>query len=178
MAEHLLFHGGAATRSNPGYAMFPSPAFDVDELSVSAAHKLPCLFSVTRVFDFKDEAALTHYIKNVSNLAALDNVEAVIVPRQTLLTGVWWKVERPLAGFSFSIDIRDDTTVVVASVDGSVVDSDFVPLDTPIYFKQNDVIRVNILTAPAPIPDNPLGAWGDLRFKVSPVLQEFERGQY
>lgn len=97
MAIHSLYVGGPAT-GNFSRAMFPTATFsatDAGTIAVRpAAHQGPNGFSLARVLDFKQEGALRNWYASVT-LAQGDDLDLMLIPQDTFLTGIFVEVETP-----------------------------------------------------------------------------------
>ncbi|NML34517.1 hypothetical protein [Paraburkholderia antibiotica] len=170
MTYHALHHGGNIVR-NPNQEMYPAAIPAATDHIQQAAHKSPCVFSNTRLFDFsqKDgrrQAGLQQYLERVNAqgtpIQAGDVIGACVVPAFSLLLGFSWRVENPADGVGFMAATHfagTDLGYFMANAE----DSDCKLLDQPVWLKDNEIIDLTIAAWPAKTPD-------DLRFWVSPII--------
>lgn len=181
MAIHELYLGGGRT-TNTNSAMFPAPTFTQDGTVRPTSHKGNVMFSLSRTFDFRDDRALVHYVKN-NTLTAGDYLGAVLIPDKTLLVGVYIEVERAVTGVTLLARLRDDASTLIATFDGGTVASGYygaggaaLASGTPgnmvgVYLNDADILDIELDALP-------VDGVQDLRFTVSPVVIDFKRGQW
>lgn len=94
--NHELYIGGPPTR-NYSRSMFPAPPFNAADGAFKAvkvaAHKSPTGFALTRVMDTVDHA-VAEYLRN-NTVAQGDNVGAVLMPQNVVVTGIYYEVVTP-----------------------------------------------------------------------------------
>lgn len=214
MAIHNLFFGGAPTHRNHGYAMFPQYEVGPDDTMHPDNRGAPCLFSLNRRLIWEDccsrcgcgvgsgcacgsgsrldggSSALKHYLEE-NPVAVGDVINAVILPKETMLQYVWWKVEKAITPFTFDIVVRGNAAslggttavpvpvVIAAGLSGSVLDSGMIDVTAlnggPLWLDQNDMLQVIIRSLP-PLVDtsdcSPCSSGGiaGSSIIVSPVL--------
>ena len=138
MATHNLFRGGLRT-NNPGLTMLPATDVGVNDTFDVAAHKTPALFGLSwglapgyhyghrpgrNAFDSQRE-----YFKGLSApLAVGDVINAIILPRMSLLRTVWFINHSDIDGLEFTVRVRGNGLTPAAPLTlGSVDLDDLVP---------------------------------------------------
>lgn len=212
MAIHDIFLGGQRTPRGGFYEMLPSVEPLPNGAMTPATHKDGGNYSVTRHLFWKDEdnmprtgasegsRALCDYLQR-NEIAAGDVLNLVIIPRHTSLLKVWWMVHKPLAGFTFDLQVRGNAQSLggtlaapvpiplVTGVDASMAASDAEGCNLPsgligidptvqgdpnaegIYFDQNDMLQM-VITG---LPDEGIGC---SELMISPVFETYCRGAY
>lgn len=182
MAVYELYQGGAR-QQNADWAIFPAATFSASNVAAQApANKTPVIFGAERTIDFTNDVAL-NYFYNVTLAGAGpvtgDHVGAVVIPSQSLLLGVWWKVNNPVTGSAFNLGIRVlGSTLFASPQSAAAVASGFTPYSaagTPAfpgteYFATPDILDVQFTTVPA-------GGLLALSLTVTPVYLNFQVGQ-
>jgi hypothetical protein len=209
MAVHNLFMGGQKANScTIGSNMFPSMEMGQCEPWAADYRKSNVEFSLTREFNWgcapaggctdcgqeRGSQALKQYL-NENTIAVGDIINAVGIPMLGIVTGVWWVIKAPAAGFTFDIQIRGavgtsvPAPVVIGTVDGGPaaplagscsIPSGYFHLTTPLYFDHNDMLQLVITGLPA-APAGGCGSCGQngiglTDFIVAPQYREFCRG--
>ncbi|KVD35428.1 hypothetical protein WK59_03805 [Burkholderia ubonensis] len=170
MTYHALHHGGNVVR-NPNQEMYPAAPLPATDHLQQAAHKTPCVFSNTRLFDFslrdtRRQAGLQQYLEriNAANtpLQSGDTIGACAIPAGSLLLGYAWGVENAAAGVAFTIKTHF-AGATIDSFSAASIDSHCELLAAPVWMKDNEIIDLLITSWPAEVPK-------DLRFWVTPLL--------
>lgn len=170
MTYHALHHGGNIVR-NPNQEMYPAAPLPSSDHLKQAAHKTPCVFSNTRLFDFSQrdqrrQAGLQQYLERINAagtpLQAGDTIGASAIPAGSLLYGYAWAVESAAVGVSFAMKTHFGG-LSLATINAATVDSDCALLSKPVWQKGNEVIDLQLTAWPADMPS-------DLRFWVTPIL--------
>lgn len=210
MAEHNIFLGGLSTR-NWFYQGLPSTEQTPNGAMTGTTHKHQGRFSLNRHLIWKDSDCgpatgckpvgslfLADYIAN-HEIKVGDILNIMMLPKQTSLLGVWWKVTTPLEGFTFSLRARGNANslggalaapaprTIATALDGAAapvedghVPSGLIgidpamqgdPLAPGIYFDQNDMLQLVVDTLP------PEGiACSDLT--ISAVMESYCEGSF
>lgn len=210
MAEHNIFLGGLSTR-NWFYQGLPSTEQFPNGAMTGTTHKHQGRFSLNRHLAWKDTDCgprtgykpvgslfLADYLA-ANEIAVGDVLNVMILPKQTSLLGVWWKVTTPLDGFTFDLQVRGNAnslggTLAVpapitleAGLDGAVapielghIPSGLIGIDPAaqgdpnapgMYFDQNDMLQMVIASLP------PEGiACSDLT--ISAVMESYCEGDF
>lgn len=210
MAEHNIFLGGLSTR-NWFYQGLPSTEQTPNGAMTGTTHKHQGRFSLNRHLIWKDSDCgpatgckpvgslfLADYIAN-HEIEVGDVLNIMMLPKQTSLLGVWWKVTAGLAGFTFDLRVRGNANslggtlaapapiALASGLDGAVepievghVPSGLIgvdpaaqgdPLAPGIYFDQNDMLQLVVVSLP------PEGiACSDLT--ISAVMESYCEGDF
>lgn len=104
MATLELYIGGPPTK-NYSQAMFPAVPFDqtiapFNKIGV-AAHKGPIGYADTRLLDFGVDQALGEFVRN-NTIAQGDKLGVVLIPKNLLFMGFYYKVENPVVGLTMT----------------------------------------------------------------------------
>lgn len=187
MAEHNIFLGGLSTR-NWFYQGLPSAEQSPNGAMTGTTHKHNGRFSLNRHLIWKDTDCgpstgckpvgslfLADYLAN-NEIKVGDTLNIMMLPKQTSLLGIWWKVTTPLAGFTFDIKVRGNANslggtlaapvpltldtafdAAVEAVEDGHIPSGLIgidpalqgdPLAPGIYFDQNDMLQLVVKTLP------------------------------
>jgi hypothetical protein len=191
MATHPLFLGGARTQAVYPPSMFPARDVNPDDSMATDNTRGDILFSNTRRLIWKESFsvqscnyigsdALSQYYA-CNTIATGDIIQTHILPRWSSLERVWVNVEEAVAGFTFQLRVRGNsasnggTTAVPVPItvgpviDGGVVGSQLILLDDPIYFDQNDMLEMVLVSVPATGIECS-------NISISPVVMEYCRG--
>jgi hypothetical protein len=201
MAVHKLFLGGMGNATfTLGQNMFPSVDLPPFREVGPAYEKTLTQAAITRTFDFgcgpsptctdcsgaKGQLDLQAYARD-HVFAVGDVIEAAELPMNTILTGVFWKLDGASPGVTVQLRIRGLAgTSVPASVDlGAVIDfatvgGSYIHLATPLYLDHNDMLEFVLVTLPpapvgqcTPCESLPLAS---AVFTVSPIVTHFRVG--
>jgi hypothetical protein len=195
MAVHELYLGGPST-ANYSRAMFPSQPFvqaaEPFQSMRPAAHKGPNSFALNRVLDFGaipstavpsgSDTALKHWEANATIVQG-DALGVLIIPKHTLLLGVFFNVEVP-AGVALSITPRlrtpaalfpvvdgnvESATWTGPGVAGAIAATGSAATVVPWFIAGSPVILELLLTT--------WTKFGNLRLEVSAIVQDLSSGQ-
>lgn len=151
MSNFELYIGGPATR-NQSLAMFPAVPFNAAQSPFNkigvAAHKGPSCFNDKRVLDFSTDRALQEFARN-NAVVATDVLGVVLVPRNILFMGFYYKVVKPQAGLTLTPRLRVKGTAYTA-IDCSVVAEGFVAPAGGAIVTQGAVSMAGVLYDNAP----------------------------
>lgn len=185
MANHELYIGGPPT-SNSSQAMFPAPALDVDAAGFQVgpgAHKGPIGYNLTRLLDFSGaDRALAEWARNATYVAT-DVLGVVLIPKNMLFLGFYYKVTKPIAGITLTPALRNGgvgfTAInggvaaegFVAPGGGAVITEGVVDLGAAFYSIQPDMLDLTLTALPA-------GKLSGFSMEISPVLLAVNTGGY
>lgn len=128
MAIHELYVGGPPSR-NYSQAMFPLPTFSETDAAFTgigmAAHKGPVSYNATRLLDFSGDHALAEFLRE-NTVAQGDTLGVVIVPRNMLYLGMYFKVVNPVTGITITPKFRGKASTF-AAINGAVAGEGFIP---------------------------------------------------
>jgi len=183
MAIHELYVGGPPSR-NIGLSMYPAVPFSETDPAFTgigvAAHKGDC---DTRLLDFTGpDHALAEWLRNAV-VAQGDKLGVVIVPRNVLYMGFYYKIINPVAGLSLTPSLRGKALVYtaidasaaaegfVAPGAGGIVTEGAVTLAAAQYDNKPDMFDLTLTAYTA-------GTLSGLKMIVSPVLKAVATGGY
>jgi hypothetical protein len=186
MATHELYVGGPPT-TNSGLGFYPAPAFNEAAAPFTtmemAAHKGPNGYSDTRLLDFTGpDHALAHWVRNAT-IAQGDVLGAIIITKNHLYLGFYYKVISPVAGLSITPRLRGKSltyTAIDASAaaegyvapgSGAIITEGAVTLAAAQYDNKPDIFDL-VLTAYT------AGTLHGLKMIVSPNLISVANGGY
>lgn len=185
MATHELYVGGPPTR-NYSQAMYPAVAFDEATSPFNkigpAGHKGPIGFNLTRLLDFTHDNALAEFLRNTS-VAAADVLGLVIVPKNLLFLGFYYKVHTAKAGVTLTPRLRGKATAFtaidcsavaegfVAPGGGAIITEGAVTLAGAQYDNKPDMFDVTLTALPAT-------KLAGLKIEFSPVVLAVNIGGY
>ena len=212
MAQHDIFLGGQRTPRGGFYEMLPSTAPKQNQEMTPTTHKDGGNYSLSRHLFWnrptdcpstgasEGSAALCDYLSR-NEIVEGDILNIVIMSRQTSLLKIWWMIHKPLAGFTFDLQIQGTSQslggteaapapiVLAEDVDAGLAPSDALgcnfpsgligidpaaqgdPLAEGIYFDQNDMLQLVVKT----LPDEGISC---SELIISPVIETYCRGAY
>lgn len=196
MADHYLFMGGPGPNGGvaPGTynaQMFPAKLpGSTDELGIDARRGNKPEFLIQRRLVWKGHTGpkytsdpvspgLHAYLQN-NTIAAGDKLWIILVPKESELVRVWWRVKEPLPGFDFDLEFDTDVAggtnitltsapINAATADTGLIDVQAVNGGTPAYTKTNGIIRLVINNLPA-------AGIGDSEVYVSALVRKLDIG--
>lgn len=186
MATHELYLGGAAN-ANLSRSQFPSATFNAADAAVkamkAAAHKGPSTFALTRTLDFKNEVSLADYVSE-NTIASGDVLNLVVIPKNTILLGVYVEVEEPSAVAGATIAVKVGANVYGTAIDLTTAGSQFLIMAAAAGVTAGAVdlgtaqfnVDPTILTGTLAITDE--GDLKGVRIHISPVVIDPLSGQF
>jgi hypothetical protein len=190
MASVYELYLGGPRQQNTDWAIFPAAPFNVANVSnLAPPSKTPLLFGASRTLDFVNDKALGYFYKKnmLSTPVVGDSLGLVVIPSNSLLLGLWYKITGILAGTggSFTLKVRG-TGKLFGAFDPHVLGSNFLQYDAgtaPVtttnatlggslykYFAAPDIVDLVLTTLPTPI------ALTGLVLTVTPVYYNFQTG--
>jgi hypothetical protein len=190
MSTYELYYGGPRQQNND-WAIFPSAPFaTTNPAAQGPANKTPVIFGAERTLDFTNDVALNYFYTVTlasTGIVTGDHVGAVVIPSQSVLLGIWWKVNNPVTGAAFNLGLRElgttffttpQSAAAVASgfllpiAQGTTVASTVGALQPQVgpYFSAPDILDVQFTTVPG-------GGILALSLTVTPVFYNFQVGQ-
>ncbi len=185
MATHELYIGGPSTK-NYSQAMFPAVPF-VDTaapftLIGPAAHKGPIGYNDTRLLDFGADHALTEFSRNTT-IAQGDVLGVVLIPKNMLFLGFYYKIVTPQAGLTLTPALRGNATAFTA-ISGAAVAEGFVAPGGGALVTEGIVSMASVYFDIKPnmldltLTALPAGKLGSFKMIISPVLLSTAAGGY
>lgn len=178
MANHNLFMGGLRTSVNTlGRGLYPQVPPSPDQFFVADDRRGQIMFANSHLLDFSCEGcdscsdtmnhayyqAFRDYLLNY-DIVAGDTIWTHIIPLESVLERVFWKVVTPITPFDFDIVFRDSTdlndltavtTVLAPAVSGAAPGIGIIDVETivaPLLLtSRNGLVGIKINTMPAPV---------------------------
>jgi hypothetical protein len=196
MAEHYLFMGGPGPNGGvaPGTynaQMFPAklPGSN-DDLGIDARRGGKPDFLVQRRLVWKGHTGPKYTSDPVSPglysylqqnpIVVGDRLWIILLPKESELVRVWWRVKTPLPGFDFDLEADSDVaggtvlTLTAAPVNAATAATGLIDVQaqnggTPFYTQTNGIIRLNVNNLPA-------AGIGGSEVYVSALIRKFDIG--
>lgn len=185
MANYELYIGGPPSR-NFSRAMFPSQPFDEAKVPFTtlsmASQKGPIAYSNMRLLDFTNDNALAEFTRSNLILAA-DRLGVVLIPKNTLFLGFYYKVEKAVAGITLTPSLRGKALTFtainggllaegfVAPGGGALVTEGVISLAAAMFDIKPDILDLTLTALPAT-------KLAGFRMLISPVLVEVDTGGF
>lgn len=187
MATHEIYVGGPPTR-NYSQSMFPAVPFNeaaapFNQIGV-AAHKGPIGYADTRLLDFSGDNALAEFLRE-NTVAAADVLGVVLIPKNVILLGFYYRVITPKAGVTLTPRLRGKAHTF-AAIDGAAAGEGFYPasgvaaaavtegvidLSAAVYDVKPDMLDLTLTAIPA-------GGLSGFSLEISPVMLAVNTGGY
>lgn len=178
MANHNLFMGGLRTSVNTlGRGLYPQVPPAPDQFFVMDDRRGQVRFANSHLLDFSCEGcdscsdtmnhayfqAFRDYLNN-NTIVVGDTIWTHIIPLETTLERVFWKIVTPITPFNFDIvfrnstdlnDLTATTTVLAAGVSGAATGIGIVDVETVVapllLTSRNGLVGIKINSMPAAV---------------------------
>lgn len=156
---------GGPRQANPTFAMLPSAPFSVANPTLPPASKVPVMYGDGITYNFGGNAAtaspvpdqaLQRFVADLNAagtpIKSLDKFGAVVIPAQSLFWGIFYAVNTPTTGLSFSLIQRNAAVTILGPTSAAVVTSGFAfrtatPF-APLFSAVSDIIDLEFTIVP------------------------------